>query len=109
MPMKLCVGLSRKVGEPNYSSRGGSIHLEVEVDGSLLADPQQLHKRIRQCFALARSALEEELNGHGHTVTADMPAAASAPVRHNGPGDAAAVRNGGDNHTGAVRPATPAQ
>jgi hypothetical protein len=28
--MKLNVGLSRKVGEPNYGSRGASVNLELD-------------------------------------------------------------------------------
>ncbi len=36
MPMKLNVGLSRKVGEPNYGSRGASVNLELELDAALV-------------------------------------------------------------------------
>jgi hypothetical protein len=34
MPMKLNVGLSRKVGEPNYGANGTSVNLELELDNS---------------------------------------------------------------------------
>lgn len=66
MPMKLNVGLSRKVGEANYGSRGASVNVELEVDGSLASDPAKLHNRIRQLFALVRNSLTEELNGGHH-------------------------------------------
>ena len=36
MPLKINVGLSRKIGEPNYSSRGGSVHFEAEVEATLV-------------------------------------------------------------------------
>src|SRR5439155_9662096 len=68
MPLRLNVGLNRKVGEVNYSSRGASVNLELELDGALVAEPQKLHERIRQLFGLVRTALAEELNGgsNGH-------------------------------------------
>ena len=36
MPMKLNVGVSRKVGLPNYGSVGASCNLELELDATLL-------------------------------------------------------------------------
>ena len=65
--LKVNVGLSRKVGEANYGSRGATVNLEIELDGSLASQPGQLHDRIRQLFRLAKSSVDEELNGHGPT------------------------------------------
>lgn len=73
--LKLNVGLSRKVGEPNYGSRGASVHLELEVESALASDPQTLQDRIRAMFRLARASVNEELigaydpasNGHAHS------------------------------------------
>ena len=61
MPLKINVGLSRKVGEPNYSSRGGSVHLEAEVEGTLVRGPDELRKRIRYLFRIAEESLTEQL------------------------------------------------
>ena len=61
MPMKLNVGLSRKVGEANYGSRGASVNLEQEVDATLINEPQRLQERIREMFDLAKAAIDEEL------------------------------------------------
>ena len=63
MPLKLNVGLSQKIGEANYGSRGASINLELEVDSSLVSEPAKLQERIRQLFGLVKSSLAEELNG----------------------------------------------
>ena len=65
MPMKLNVGLSRKVGEPNYGSRGASVNLELELDSSLVSEPERLRDRIRQLYQLAKASVDEELNGNG--------------------------------------------
>lgn len=61
--LKLNAGLSRKVGEPDFSSRGASVNLELEVEGHLIQDTDALHDRIRRLFALARQAVDEELRG----------------------------------------------
>lgn len=99
MPLKLNVGLSRKVGDGNYGSRGASINVEVEVESALLDDPAKFKGRIRQVFGLARDSLHEELNGHGKP---SQP----APTEN-------ASRNGAANgHTGnghKVRAATQSQ
>ena len=63
MPMKLNVGLSRKVGEPNYGSRGATVNLELEIDSTLVAEPERLQERIRELFGLAKASIDEELQG----------------------------------------------
>ena len=65
--LKLNVGLSRKVGEANYGSRGASVNLELEVESGLASDPDALRDRARQLFRMARASVDEELNGNGHS------------------------------------------
>ena len=48
MPLKLNVGLSRKIGEANYGSRGASVNLEMDLDGNLVGDPTKLRARVAQ-------------------------------------------------------------
>ena len=52
--LKIIIGHCRKIGEPNYGSRGASVKLELEADTALLADPNAGHP-IR---AAALSAVE---------------------------------------------------
>ncbi len=72
--LSLNIGFNRKVGEANYSSRGASVNLEIELDSVLIDDPDRLKVRIRQLFDLAKAAVDEELNrgtastGNGHTA-----------------------------------------
>ena len=79
--LKLQVGSSKKVSDPNFGSHGASVELAIELDGGLVADPDQLRERIRALFALAKASIDEELcgrsqpaddpgdgtNGHVHT------------------------------------------
>src|SRR5580692_11118004 len=73
MPLKLNLGLCRKVGESNYGSRGANINVEMEVDSSLVTEPDKLKERIRHLFGLVRASLAEELNGNanGHHQSAN--------------------------------------
>jgi hypothetical protein len=67
MPLKMNIGLSRKVADSNYGSRGASVNLELELDSGLSSEPDKLHEPIQQLFGLVRTSLAEELNGSdGH-------------------------------------------
>ena len=80
MSVKLNIGLSRKVGEARFGSRGASINLEVELDNGVLNDPGLLRDRVQDLYVLARQSVDEELqrpaetgpcepshtNGNGH-------------------------------------------
>ena len=61
--LKLNAGFSRKVGEPNYGSRGASVNVELELESNLIGDPDALSARIKSLFDLARRSVDEELNG----------------------------------------------
>jgi hypothetical protein len=102
MPLKLNVGLSRKVGDANYGSRGASVNVEMELDPTLVTDQEKLKDRIRHLFGSLRSSLAEELNGNGtHQSPAENP-----PRNGNGHPNS----NGNDHPTTPpVRPATNSQ
>lgn len=91
--LKLNAGLSRKVGEPDYGSRGASVNLELEVEGHLANEPEALMERIRRLFALARTAVDEELNG-GRPTNGTAKSSAHTPTKSNGqrPATASQVR-----------------
>jgi hypothetical protein len=84
--LNLNIAMSRKIGEPNYGSRGATVGLEMEVDSSLVNQPQQLHKRIARLFRLAKESVDRELDGHGNEVAQcaasnSATAGQEAPVR----------------------------
>lgn len=63
MPLKLNIGWSKKIGQPDFGSLGSSVHLELEVDSTLAAEPDRLQERIRELFGLAKASVDEELRG----------------------------------------------
>ena len=71
--LKLNVGFNKKIGEANYGSRGAAVSLELEAESALVDQPERLRERVRGLFAMAKAAVEEELNGsaasngNGHT------------------------------------------
>ena len=97
--IKLNAGVSRKVGEPNYGSRGATVNMELELESAAAQDVSLLHDRIRKLFAIARDAVQEELG-----LGAQHASPPSHPIP-NGNGHGAAPANG----NGSARPATPAQ
>ena len=62
MSLKLNVGVSRKVGQPDYGSVGASCNLELEIDSSLLErDLDGFHARVRSAYVAAHQAVHDEL------------------------------------------------
>ena len=59
--LKLNAGLSRKVGQPDYGSRGAMVNVEIELPADVLKDPDRLRKQVRGCFETLRAAVDEEL------------------------------------------------
>ena len=111
MSVKLNIGLSRKVGEASFGSRGASINLEVELDNGVLNDPGQLRNRVQDLYMLARQSVDEELqrpaeagpsepshaNGNGQRR---ITHAANANGHTNGHATNGRVTNGHGNHNG---------
>jgi hypothetical protein len=61
MPLKLNVGVSKKLGLPAYSSIGATCNLEVELDHGLLLDPAGFRDRVQGAFLAAEQAVDDEL------------------------------------------------
>jgi hypothetical protein len=62
MPLKLNVGLSKKLGLPDYGSLGASCNVELELDAQIMArDGNLFQQQVRQAFAACSQAVQEEL------------------------------------------------
>jgi len=85
MPLILNVGVSKKVGLPNYSSLGASCHVECELESALLEhDLDGFHERVQRVYAACRHAVQDELARH------QLPAAGNRQDRNG--------RNGHGRH-----------
>src|SRR4051794_10806677 len=117
MPMKLNVGVSRKVGLPDYGSIGASCNLELELDSNLLErDLEAFHARIRSAYVAAHQAVHDELarlNGPKVEARETQPPRATngsaARNGHAGRNGNAIVRRANGQPTTAARPATSGQ
>jgi hypothetical protein len=64
MSIKINVGVSKKIGLPDYGSAGSLCNIEIDADNVVLNDPEQFLNRVRDAFEVARIACEEELSHH---------------------------------------------
>jgi hypothetical protein len=97
--MKLNVGVSRKLGLPNYGSVGASCNLELELDATLLErDLDAFHTQIRGAYTAAHQAVHDEL-ARLQTMTGNKPPAPACTV------ETGQSRNGydGENRNGHSR------
>jgi hypothetical protein len=106
MSLKLCVGVSRKVGRPDYGSLGASCGVEVELDASLIwSDPAAFRARAREAYSACEAVVREQLGRAGEPGPPDHDPGRGArdgarPPRETPPSASTGRRD---------RPATPAQ
>ena len=105
--LKLNAGFSRKVGEPNYGSRGASVNVALELESNLIGDPDALLARIKSLFDLARRSVDEELNGN--QAPAEPPGSSQQNARRFASGASGNNTSTGGNGNQGVRYATASQ
>jgi hypothetical protein len=105
--LKLNAGLSRKIGQPDYGSRGATVNVEVELSAELLKDPEKLRRQIRGCFGVIREAIDAELgvNGqNGHDPQEERWRPVNDPRGSNGspPGNGSSSTGSSTNGRGSL-------
>jgi hypothetical protein len=79
--MKLNVGVSRKVGLPDYGSVGASCNVEVELDAGLLErDLDDFHTQVRGVYVAVHQAVNDELARLQTPMTAPQEPPVPAPT-----------------------------
>lgn len=101
MSLKLNVGVSKKVGLPDYGSLGASCSLEVDLASTLLNDPESLRVALARVYAICRVAVSKEL-----AVQKAAPGGSLGPqdCREGHPGAAAAQWANGERASTGARP-----
>ena len=101
MPIKINVGLSKKVGLPEFGSLGASCNVEFEADQQLLQkDLNGFYQRVAEAFDSCRQAVQNELNRHQQTAKAGNGStkAQNTPVAGAGNSANALPANGNGNN-----------
>ena len=85
MPLRTNIGLSKKVGLPDYGSLGASCHVEVELDASILDNkPAEFHNRVQRIYQACREAVEAELAGQTSNGTGQPDRSPQVSANGNG-------------------------
>jgi hypothetical protein len=100
MPLILTVSQSKKVGQPNYGSKGASVTLQIEVDSSMASNPSRLQQQIQELFQQSRAAVEQELCGRDTTPA--EPHNGSPPANGDGNGSRSIGRRATQNQVRAI-------
>ena len=71
MPLTLNIGLSKKIGQPDFGSLGASCSVAVELDSTLIRDDlDTFHTQVRRAYAayILQEENPESINGWMKTI-----------------------------------------
>jgi hypothetical protein len=108
MAVTLSVGLQKKIGMPDFGSLGASVHIECEIDRTLIEhDPSGFHEKVRGVFAACQKSVEDQLANQSSQAGRSNDHGSNG---HHANGHVNGNGNGRVNgHRSNVRPATASQ
>jgi hypothetical protein len=110
MPLKLSVGLQKKMGLPDYGSLGASCHVECELDPSLLlGNVDQFQQHVRRAYSVCAQAVNDELARHQTIDTVSSTNMRTTPAVAGNGTRAGDGRPANGNTSRSIRPATQSQ
>ena len=111
MALRLNVGVSRKLGLPEYSSAGASCNLELELpEGLLQTDLDEFQHRVRDAYVAAHQAVNDELARlQAQAGAGTAPGPTGRVVDRAGRDVDRPAPRPGAGRAGPSRPATPSQ
>ena len=83
MPMQLTVNRNRKTSQ-NYNSEGFGVSITVELDQSLLNQPDELQRKISQLYREAELSLDRQANGENDRPVRHVDRDLNGNGRHGG-------------------------
>jgi len=102
MPVKINVGVAKKVGKPNFGSAGATCNVEFELDGGFdNGSTERFQDAARRAYTACREAVESEL------TTQEQSPAPQLGVPHQSPATKQTVNQ--SNAAAPIREATSSQ
>lgn len=87
MPLRVNLGVSEKVGQPEFGSLGASCSLELELAPCLLEnDLDTFHQHVRNAYVACRQAVKDELARDSSDVPVTRRRDDNGHVQPNGSG-----------------------
>lgn len=100
MPLTLNVGISKKVGLPDFGSVGATCNVSVELDAALLSrEPDAFQQHVRRAYAACSQAVNDEL-------ARQTTPGASGPPGNASPAPAVAANGNGTAGSTQAKPAS---
>ena len=70
MPTKINVGLSHKIGQPNFGSLGASCHIDLEIDPQTASrGPEAIQRQIMSAFTICKQSIDAALTKSDQPIT----------------------------------------